>query len=172
MANIDENVQVGIDLTVTSMKLTAKILISIMEYFLQREDKQNMYQDLDNKQGKQKLKDLFSKNQNSGIESLDSNISKTEIMNIQKELKDMGIDFSVRKIGKDDYSLFFAGKDREAIEKGMKNAISKYNNKKVKTEKVKEKLSFSVDMLKDKAKELKNKQKEELVNTKTKKQSR
>ena len=172
MANIDENAQVGIDLTVTSIKLTAKILISIMEYFLQREDKQNMYQDLDNKQGKQKLKDLFSKNQNSGIESLDSNISKTEIMNIQKELKDMGIDFSVRKIGKDDYSLFFASKDREEIKKGMKNAISKYNNKKVKTEKVKEKLSFSVDMLKDKAKELKNKQKEELVNTKTKKQSR
>ncbi|WFB92294.1 hypothetical protein NWE22_02015 [Streptococcus parasuis] len=38
----------------------------------------------------------------------------------------MGVDFSIRKVGKDNYSLFFAGKDIEAIEKGMENAIQKY----------------------------------------------
>lgn len=135
MNTIDENVQVGVELTVTSLQLTAKALIAIMDLFLNKNDKKNLYQNLDTKQGKQKLKDLFKKNEN--IEPLEKNLSKKEITEIQKELKSMGIDFSVKKIDKDDYSLFFAGKDRESIEKGMENSINKYAKREQRIDKIK-----------------------------------
>lgn len=50
----------------------------------------------------------------------------------------MGVDFSIRKIGTDEYSLFFAGKDIEAIEKGMENAITKYAQREQRIEKMKD----------------------------------
>ena len=34
MVSIDENVEVGIELTTTSIRLTAKVLVAIMDYFL------------------------------------------------------------------------------------------------------------------------------------------
>ena len=134
MNPIDENAQVGIELTTTGLRFTAKALIAIMELFLNREDKKEFYQDLKSKQGKQKLKNLFEKKENIGIESLENNLSKQELIQTQKELKSMGVDFSIQKVNKDEYSLFFAGQDREVIEKGMKNCISKY----VKRQKIKE----------------------------------
>lgn len=126
MANIDENVEVGIELTTTTVRLGAKTLIAIMDYFLNLQGKEKHYQDLTTKQGQQKVKELFEKNQNSGVEALGSNVSKKEVSAITKELKSMGVDFSSKKIGKDNYSVFFAGKDREAVEAGLRNAIEKF----------------------------------------------
>lgn len=127
MVSIDENAQVGIELTTSTMRLTGRAIIAIMDMFLQQDDRKNYYQDLKpkTKQGKQNVKDLFEKYENTEVQALDSNLSREEIKNIEKELKSMGVDFSIRKIEKDNYSLFFAGKDIEAIEKGMDNAIIK-----------------------------------------------
>lgn len=142
MSSIDENAQVGIELATSTLRLSGRAIIAIMDFFLDsdKDDRKQHYQELDNKQGKQKLKDLFTKHDNTSVESLGENLSKDEQTFIAKELKSMGVDFSVRKIGKDNYSLFFAGKDSEAIEKGMKNAIEKFAKREQTKEKIKENL--------------------------------
>lgn len=131
MVSIDDNAQVGIELATSTLRLTGKALIAIMDLFLKEDNRKDYYQDLkpDTKKGKQNVKDLFDKYENTEVQSLDNNISKEEVTNIQKELKSMGVDFSIKKIEKNNYSLFFAGKDIEAIEKGMKNAMEKYSMK-------------------------------------------
>lgn len=134
MNSIDENAKVGLELTTTGLRLTAKLLIGIMNLFMDKTDKKKYYQNLDTKQGQQKLKDLFLKGE---VQPLEDNISKEEMLNFKKEFKKMGVDFSVNKVGKDEYSLFFAGKDREAIEKGMENSIIKYAKKQQLKENVK-----------------------------------
>lgn len=137
MAGIDENAQVGIELATSTLRLSGRAIIAIMDMFLEKDDRKEYYQDLNNKQGKQKIKDLFTKYENTGVQSLGDNLSSEERKFFEKELKTMGVDFSIRKVGKDEYSLFFAGKDIEAIEKGMENAISKYGQREQKIEKMK-----------------------------------
>lgn len=143
MVSIDDNVQVGLELTTSTMRLSAKAIIAIMDLFLEQDNRKDYYQDLkpNTKQGKQEVKDLFSKYENTEVHALDSNLSKEEIKNIEKELKSMGVDFSIRKIEKDNYSLFFAGKDMEAIEKGMFNAIEKRDIQQKRKTELKEKVS-------------------------------
>ena len=158
MASIDENVEVGIELTTSTLRLTGRSIIAIMDLFLKKDDRKDYYQDLNNKQGKQKLKDLFTKYENTGVQSLGENLSDDEKKFFEKELKSMGVDFSIRKVGKDNYSLFFAGKDIEAIEKGMENAIQKYAQREKKIENLKDKLNF------------KKANKDEVVSEKEKKQ--
>ena len=138
MASIDENAQVGIELATSTLRLSGRAIIAIMDMFLEKDDRKEYYQDLNNKQGKQKIKDLFTKYENTGVQSLGDNLSSEERKFFEKELKAMGVDFSIRKVGKDEYSLFFAGKDIEAIEKGMENAISKYGQREQKIEKMKD----------------------------------
>ena len=142
MASIDENVEVGLELTTSTLRLTGRAIIAIMDLFLEKDDRKDYYQDLNNKQGKQKLKDLFTKYENTGVQSLGKNLSDEEKKFFEKELKSMGVDFSIRKVGKDNYSLFFAGKDIEAIEKGMENAIQKYAQREKTIENLKDKLNF------------------------------
>lgn len=142
MASIDENVEVGLELTTSTLRLTGRAIVAIMDLFLEKDDRKDYYQDLNNKQGKQKLKDLFTKYENTGIQSLGENLSDEEKKFFEKELKSMGVDFSIRKVGKDNYSLFFAGKDIEAIEKGMENAIQKYAQREKTIENLKDKLNF------------------------------
>ncbi|MGX7197333.1 DUF3801 domain-containing protein [Enterococcus olivae] len=169
MANIDENVEVGIELTTTTIRLGAKVLIATMDYFLNLDKEEKVYQDLTTKQGKQKVKNLFEKNQNSGVEALGSNVSKNELTAFNKELKSMGVDFAPKKIGKDSYSLFFAGKDREAIEAGLRNAIEKYAIKETKKQNIaekKEKPQFKIKELQEQARELKKEQKQVKVRNK------
>lgn len=166
MANIDQNAEVGLELTTTGLRLTGKVLIGIMNLFLNSDDKKDMYKKNDTKKGKQDIKNLLEK-YDDGIDTLPDNVSKEEINNIKKELNEMGIDFSIKKIGKDNYSLFFSGKDREAIEKGMENSVSKHLNKEAKKEKVKEtgkkikdkvKPIFDINNMKNKHKENKKKE--------------
>lgn len=142
MASIDENVDVGLELTTSTLRLTGRAIIAIMDLFLEKDDRKDYYQDLNNKQGKQKLKDLFTKYENTGVQSLGENLSDEEKKFFEKELKSMGVDFSIRKVGKENYSLFFAGKDIEAIEKGMENAIQKYAQREKTVENLKDKLNF------------------------------
>lgn len=196
MNSVDENVEVGLELVATTFKLTGKSLIGIMDLFLQNKDKEknNPYQDMKTRKGQQKIKDLFEKNDNTNVESLGNNISKDEYKFISKELKGMGVDFAVRKIGKDEYSMFFAGKDSGAIEKGIDNAVKKYskrqenknnkskdkdnkqdkskdNKQKIKSEDKKTKPNFSVKQIKEKDKELKDNYKSK-EKTKNKKQEK
>ena len=169
MVSIDENVEVGIELTTTSIRLSAKVLVAIMDYFLNLGTDEKKYQDLTTIQGKMKIQELFEKNQNSGVEALGSNVSKDEINAITKELKSMGVDFSPKKIGKDSYSLFFAGKDREAIETGLRNTIEKYAVKETKKQELMEKSKkplFHIKDLQEKAKEQKQEQTKEKDRTK------
>ena len=169
MVSIDENVEVGIELTTTSIRLTAKVLVAIMDYFLNLGTDEKKYQDLTTIQGKMKIQELFEKNQNSGVEALGSNVSKDEINAITKELKSMGVDFSPKKIGKDSYSLFFAGKDREAIETGLRNTIEKYAVKETKKQELMEKSKkpiFYIKDLQEKSRVQKQEQSKEKVRTK------
>lgn len=129
--SIDDNVQVGLELSTSALRLSGRALIAIMDMFLDQDKRNNHYRDLkpETKQGKQAVKELFAKYENTEVQALDGNLSKEEIKSIKKELNSMGVDFSIKKIEKDNYSLFFAGKDIEAIEKGMSNAIIKHLNK-------------------------------------------
>lgn len=137
MNTVDQNAQVAVEVIATGVRLSTQMINGILDLFLEKKDKQNFYQDDTTLQGKQNLKNLFEKYQNGGIETLDENITKAEIDSYKKEFKKMGVDFSIKKNGKDDYSLFFAGKDRESIEKGMSNAISKYTKRREKIKSIK-----------------------------------
>ncbi|WP_429959923.1 hypothetical protein [Enterococcus sp. AZ196] len=76
------------------------------------------------KRGKQKIQDLVQKHKN-GVEALENNVSKDQVKAYSKELKKLGVDFSVQKVGKDNYSFFFATKDVGVIEKALKNVVEK-----------------------------------------------
>lgn len=134
MALIDEHTQVAIEIVSEGTKLTGELIANILRTakdMLSDNGKvaknSNVY---DNKtpSGKQKIDDLIKKHVG-GIDSLDENISKEQVKDYSKELKKLGVDFSVVKNGKDDYSFFFASKDSAVMEKALKNVISKKNKK-------------------------------------------
>lgn len=137
MNTVDQNAQVAVEVIATGVRISTQMINGILDLFLQKKDKHNLYQDDTTIQGKQNLKNLFEKYQNGGIETLDENITRAEIDSYKKEFKKMGVDFSIKKNSKDDYSLFFAGKDRESIEKGMSNAIGKYTKRREKINSIK-----------------------------------
>lgn len=146
MNTVDQNAQVAVEVIATGVRLSTQMINGILDLFLEKQDKQNFYQDDTTLQGKQNLKNLFEKYQNGGIETLDENITKAEIDSYKKEFKKMGVDFSIKKNGKDDYSLFFSGKDRESIEKGMSNAISKHTKRREKIKSIKNIMfDFNID---------------------------
>lgn len=146
MNTVDQNAQVAVEVIATGVRISTQMINGILDLFLEKKDKHNLYQDDTTVQGKQNLKNLFEKYQNGGIETLDENITKTEIDSYKKEFKKMGVDFSIKKNGKDDYSLFFAGKDRESIEKGMSNAIGKYTKRREKINNIKNIMfDFNID---------------------------
>lgn len=154
MNTVDQNAQVAVEVIATGVRLSTQMINGILDIFLEKKNKQNLYQDDTTIQGKQNLKNLFEKYQNGGIETLDENITKAEIDSYKKEFKKMGVDFSIKKNGKDDYSLFFAGKDRESIEKGMSNAIGKYTKRRERINSIKN-IMFDYN-LDNKSKELSN----------------
>jgi hypothetical protein len=134
MALIDEHTQVAIEIVSEGTKLTGELIAGILRTakdMLSDTGKSNGNSNLyDNKtpSGKQKINDLVKKHVG-GIDSLDENISKEQVKDYSKELKKLGVDFSVVKNGKDDYSFFFASKDSAVMEKALKNVISKKNKK-------------------------------------------
>src|SRR5699024_9842771 len=85
-------------------------------------EKENTLVNGNTKEGKQKINELLNKHE-SGIQSLDENLTKQQVKDYQKELKKLGVDFSVTRNGKDNYSFFFAGGQADVIEKGIKNVL-------------------------------------------------
>ena len=87
------------------------------------------------REGKQKINDLIKKHKD-GIKTLDENLTKEQVKDYQKELRKLGVDFSIVKNDRDNYSFFFAGSQAEVIEKALKNVVELkervQNNDKVK----------------------------------------
>ncbi|MGG0448321.1 DUF3801 domain-containing protein, partial [Bacillus mycoides] len=78
------------------------------------------------KVGKQKISDLMKKHEKTGgIVALDENLTKQQLNDYQKELKKLGVDFSVVRNGKEDYSFFFSAAQANVIEKAFKNIVER-----------------------------------------------
>ncbi|MGR5965441.1 DUF3801 domain-containing protein [Bacillus cereus] len=60
-----------------------------------------------------------------GIVALDENLTKQQLNDYQKELKKLGVDFSVVRNGKEDYSFFFSAAQANVIEKAFKNIVER-----------------------------------------------
>lgn len=183
MNSLDQNVEVGVELGISTARLSAKAIIAVMDWFLDKDDKKNHYQNLNNnkgKQGKQNVKDLFEKYSDEEILPLDDNLSKDEVQFLSDELKKMGVDFGVHKVEKDNFSVFFAGKDMETIEKGMENAIQKFSKREKITDKMKKMMSkfgkkaeeeVNQEIKKDGKNEIGKEKKQEKIKKNTKKQA-
>lgn len=133
--NIDRGTNEAIELISQGSRLTASLLAFIFRKASEGlEDKRNVI-DGSTKEGKQKINDLLEKHKD-GIETLDENLTKEQVKEYKKELKKLGVDFSVVKNGKDNYSFFFAGSQSNVIEKALQNIIEKeeivQSNEKVK----------------------------------------
>lgn len=177
MANIDENVEVGVELAFSGFRLTARAVIAILNWFLDKDDREKYYQNINSreekgKRGKQSTKELFEKYDNQEILPLKDNLEKEEMKFLSKELNKMGVDFSVHKVDNDNFSIFFAGKDIETIEKAMKNSVEKFTKREAKKEKAKDFFTSLREKMKREVEEetvdedLTEEQKEEKVNEK------
>lgn len=128
MANADELTHVGMEIVTEGTKLSGMVLLKILEsitkLFEREKDNRDFIINDNTKEGKQKIKDLVKKH-NEGVMSFDDNLTKEQLNDYQKEFKKLGVDFSVIKNEKDNYSLFFASKDANVIEKALKNIIEK-----------------------------------------------
>lgn len=128
MVNIDEQTKVAIEMIATGSKLTQELLIQIMKALLNQLEGNKNAKDfvLENssKEGKQSIRDLMKKHKD-GVVPLEENITKNQLKDYQKELKKMGVDFSVVKTDKDTYSFFFSAEQSAIIEKALKNISEK-----------------------------------------------
>ncbi|MDO7285899.1 hypothetical protein Q5W88_21585 [Shouchella clausii] len=137
--NIDEHTNNAIEIVSEGTKLTSQLVLFILKSasdMLENDnEKEKIVMDATNKEGKQKINELIKKHKG-GIEYIDGNLSKEQLNDYQKELKKMGVDFSVVKNGKDNYSFFFAGEHSSIIEKALKNVLESktqvLNNEEVK----------------------------------------
>lgn len=128
-ANIDEQTRAAIEIVSSGAKLTEELILKILRTATemlndkQKYPKSPIIEDK-TKRGKQKIQDLVQKHKN-GVEALENNVSKEQVKAYSKELKKLGVDFSVQKVAKDKYSFFFATKDVGVIEKALKNVVEK-----------------------------------------------
>lgn len=120
MSNIDHMSEETICLVLRTSNLTLKNIIAVLQKALEILKKKN--DSPRTKIGNQSVKKLIKKH--SDIEFLDSNFSKKELQFLKKELQSLGVDFSCKKVDRNEYSLFFSAKNRNLIEKGLKNAIN------------------------------------------------
>lgn len=128
LANADELTHVGMEIVSEGTKLSGMVLLKILEsitkLFEREKDNRDFIINDNTKEGKQKIKDLIKKH-SEGVMSFDDNLTKEQLNDYQKEFKKLGVDFSVIKNEKDNYSLFFSSKDANVIEKALKNIIEK-----------------------------------------------
>lgn len=162
MVSVDQHTQVAIEIVSQGAKLSEelilKVLQSLTDLIASDKGKKDYVIDSNNNEGKQKIKDLINKHQD-GVITLDDNLTKEQVKDYTKEFKKTGIDFSVVKNGKDNYSFYFAGKNAAIIEKALKNIVDK---KSLINENKKE-LSpiFSIKKVKEMDSEIKEKEKEQ-----------
>ncbi|MGE7954753.1 DUF3801 domain-containing protein [Lysinibacillus xylanilyticus] len=131
MVSVDEHTQVGIEIMSQGVKLSEQLLLKVLESLIERlgknKEEQNFVIENNTKEGKQKITDLMNKHKD-GVVALDDNITKQQLNDYQKEFKKMGVDFSVVKNEKDNYSFFFAGQQSNIIEKALKNVVERKSN--------------------------------------------
>lgn len=130
MANADELTHVGMEIIVQGTKLSGEVLLKILESITElfkknSENRDHVIKD-NTKDGQQKIKDLVKKHKE-GVMAFDDNVTKEQMNDYVKEFKKLGVDFSVVKNDKDDYSFFFSAKDANVIEKALKNIVEKKN---------------------------------------------
>lgn len=124
--DIDKGAEVGIELASEGIRLSLNLLAYILRVTADSlEQNKNIIRN-DTITGKQKIESLLKKHRD-GVETLDENLTKQQVKDYQKELKKLGVDFSVVKNGKDNYSFFFASSQASVIEKALKNIIDKEN---------------------------------------------
>lgn len=130
MAHADELTHVGMEIVTQGTKLSGEVLLKILESITELFEKNSKNQDhviKDNtKEGQQKIKDLVKKHKE-GVMAFDDNVTKEQMNDYVKEFKKLGVDFSVVKNDKDDFSFFFSAKDANVIEKSLKNIVEKKN---------------------------------------------
>ncbi|WP_144518063.1 DUF3801 domain-containing protein [Bacillus thuringiensis] len=131
MVTVDENTRIAMEIVAQSFKLSEQTLLFVLQSLTKLlENKENHPQDyiLDNNTtvGKQKISDLIKKHaQSGGVVALDENLTKQQLQDYQKELKKLGVDFSVVRNGKEDYSFFFSATQANIIEKALKNIVER-----------------------------------------------
>ncbi|ANS51883.1 hypothetical protein BM86_20020 [Bacillus thuringiensis] len=131
MVSVDEHTQVAIEVVAQSLKISEQTLLRLLEALSKLlESKEQQPKDFifdDNtKVGKQKISDLMKKHEKTGgIIALDENLTKQQLNDYQKELKKLGVDFSVVRNGKEDYSFFFSAAQANVIEKALKNIVER-----------------------------------------------
>lgn len=133
MVSVDEHTQVAIEVVAQSLKISEQTLLRLLEALSklleskEQEPKDFIFDDK-TKIGKQKISDLMKKHEKTGgIVALDENLTKQQLNDYQKELKKLGVDFSVVRNGKEDYSFFFSAAQANVIEKALKNIVERKN---------------------------------------------
>lgn len=137
--NVDEHTNNAIEIVSEGTKLTSQLILlvlkSVVNMLENDKDRDKLVINDSTKEGKQKINDLIKKHKG-GIEALEGNLTKEQLNDYKKELKKLGVDFSIVKNGKDNYSFFFAGEQSNIIEKALKNVLEQksqvLNNEKVK----------------------------------------
>ncbi|MED3275668.1 DUF3801 domain-containing protein [Bacillus thuringiensis serovar silo] len=131
MVSVDEHTQVAIEVVAQSLKISEQTLLRLLEALSklleskEQEPKDFIFDDK-TKIGKQKISDLLKKHEKTGgIVALDENLTKQQLNDYQKELKKLGVDFSVVRNGKEDYSFFFSAAQANVIEKALKNIVER-----------------------------------------------
>lgn len=137
MIDVDRQTDEVIEMISQGARLTTNLINYVFTSLADRLEKngENEFIKSQSKEGQQKINNLLRKHKD-GIKSLDDNLTKEQVKDYQKELKKLGVDFSIVKNGKDNYSFFFAGGQAEMIEKALKNVVELksrvMNNEKVK----------------------------------------
>ncbi|MES9667882.1 hypothetical protein [Bacillus nitratireducens] len=131
MVAVDEHTQVALEVVAQSLKISEQTLLRLLEAISkllegkEQEPKDFVFDDK-TKVGKQKISDLMKKHEKTGgIVALDENLTKQQLNDYQKELKKLGVDFSVVRNGKEDYSFFFSAAQANVIEKALKNIVER-----------------------------------------------
>lgn len=94
----------------------------LLKFLEGNENSQQAFLSNNTKEGKQKIEDLLKKHQNN-VYALDQNLTKEQLKDYEKEFEKLGVDFSVTKNGKDNYSFFFSAGQSNVIEKALKNVV-------------------------------------------------
>jgi len=136
--NADDQVKEALELVAQGVRLTGNLMNFIFSSIADKleNNKDKALINNQTKEGKQKINNLLRKHKD-GIQSLDDNLTKQQVKEYQKEFKKLGVDFSIIKNEKDNYSFFFAGNQANVIEKGIKNVVE-LNSKVLENEQVKE----------------------------------
>ncbi|MFD0769031.1 DUF3801 domain-containing protein [Bacillus sp. CGMCC 1.60114] len=131
MVSVDEHTQVAMEVVAQTLKISEQALLRVLEALTKllenkEQDPKDYVLDDNTKVGKQKISELINKHEkNGGVVALDENLTKQQLRDYQKELKKLGVDFSVVRNGKEDYSFFFSAAQANVIEKALKNVVER-----------------------------------------------